>query len=295
MVIVNGVAAKEMWDSFRKGRSDTGPTVTLKYLIEAQALQGSPPGTAALGPEVLGDLFVDGVMGGVNITGKVGTAGAWIYTPRMVCPTNTRLYATEAWADYLGENGRGGGNPQFHACVVTVTYGVLSWDQLQSDDPNGYNSFPNDDNPGQPYISATQEMDFADEFIPIPGGSMAFVSDKKPLDAPAGKWVANCTIRFGRKNVPYLPFTQMLPLLNKINQQTFFGQGRGQVRFHALRTMRHYMSDGERVQDLDLIFMWREYDWNYYLRPDKLVFEKVVDPAGNFPYTYADLRPLLTI
>jgi hypothetical protein len=180
---------------------------------------------------------------------------------------------------------------------VTVNSGVLTWDQQPSDDPGGVHGFPNEDSPGQPHLRTIQEIDSGGEFTTVKQGAWVFTTDQKPMDSPLGIWVPQSTVRFNRKHVPYLPHRTVHSLLGKINDDTFLGEPRGQMRFSSCQTRREANSDGTRTQDVMLTFSWRGYDWNKYIHPDSLTFEEVSKPGDSSvrPYEYADFKPLLRI
>ncbi len=275
-ITLNGIVAKERWDSYEKGRSDRGPFVRKEYLV----------------PYASADAFTDAVMGGATATDA--TNGDISYTGRQPCPENPTLFAIEAGYKGLAEaDHTGGSTPQFQFAVVTVSYGVLSWEQAAT--PEGVShSFPNEGSPGQPFTYAIQEIDFAGEFITIPEGKITF-SDGTLVKAPIGKHVGSATLRFTRKFVPYLPIANILRLMNKLNNQTMFGAERGKIRFADAKTHREAVSDGTKVQEIELIFAWREHDWNEFLNPADMVWDSVHlnGDSSKTPYEYDDLRVLL--
>lgn len=276
-IVLNGITAKERWDGYRKGRSDRGPTVTKEYDVAYAD----------------GDAFVDAVMGGVSVSGGIG--GAITYARRHACPENPRLVALEASYEGAGEaDYTGGGKPQFERAIATVTYGRLPYDQEGTDDAK--NSFPNSKTPGQPYVYAQCEIDFAGEFVTLPGTGFKFSSDGKAIEeSKHGKHVGTATLRFVRKKVPYLPTELILAKMNKVNDTPIFGAPRGQVLFQGGKTRREASSDGTAVQELELVFQWRETNWNNFIRPDTGAFAAVVTATGGNPvYAYAELNELLS-
>ncbi len=280
-IIVNGVSGKNQWENLRKGADADGPWVTLQYVIDNYSQA---------------DAFLDGCLGGYVKAG--GTGGSVKYVPRQKCPTNPTLYARTGEIDFLGPiKVTAGGLPQFGAAIVSINYGVLPWPQAFSDDPGGEQSFPNEINPGEPYTFADCEIDYGGEFVTIPKGSLVFhTSPKLTVDAPLGMWVGMNTYRFTRHNYPNLPHAKVSSMVNKINQTKLFGQNKGQVRFDGAKTKFTSTTDGTKCQLFEMQFSVRQYDWNYYIRPDSMVFDIVEDPNNSIihPYTYTDLSGLLS-
>jgi hypothetical protein len=270
-IVVNGITAAERWEGYRKGRSDRGPTVTKEYDV----------------PYASADAFVDAMMGGCSspyLGGIITRIG------RHACPENPTLLAVEASYEGLAERDTtGGSTPQFERAVVTVTYGVLSWDEQ----PDPKNSFPNSN---QPFVYAIQEIDFADEFVTLGNGEYFLAGTSRKIDdASVGRHIGNATLRFTRKHVPWLATELILSKTSKLNNAVLFGAPIGQILFKGARTHREASSDGTKTQEVELVFMWREQDWNKVATTYHASgFDFVVDGSGNKPYQYTDLMPLLT-
>lgn len=278
-ITVNSVTAAEMWDSFRKGRGPNGPYVELGYLV----------------PFAQADAFIDGCMGGFVSTG--GPNGTIRNVPKLACPTNPKLYAMSADEQGVGEraDASAGGRPVFSHSVVTVRFEVPTWPQFPADDPGGQQAFPNETLPGEPFVFADCEIDMGGESVTVPETSFVFASDSAPTETPVTVWVGNSTWRITRHYFPNLPHAKIASLLNGVNNDVFLGQPKGQIRFANARTKQIQTADGTRTQNLELIFEWREHDWNTYLRPNGYVWEKVVSKsdATVTPYVYRNLKPLL--
>ncbi len=272
---INNINVKEMWEGYKKGSGSRGPYVIKPYLVEW----------------LYADAFVDSVLGGVSRIGNFTQ-----YTPRHACPENPTLYATNAEINYLGETDvTGGTTPKFTQTIVMVTYSVLTWDEFNTQDPNGTMSFPNEAAPNQPILQTVQEIDAASEFITMPGTAFVFTSDNKSTDSPIGVWVGNSTLSLTKKNVPYLPQALIHAKMNKVNDATFLGQPAEQVLFLGAKTHRESLADGTRTQEVALTFKWREKKWNYAPRPDTGVWERIQTSVGGSPYETADLLPLLRL
>ena len=276
MIALNGINAREQWDGFKKTWNASGPQVVKPYLVDfAHA-----------------DAFMTAIMAA---SPPAGTAPGTVAIGRHQCPENPSLYAMECECEYVAETDiTNNDRPHFIGAIVTVTYGILPWDFKPNDDPGGVNSFEDDANPGQSYPYATQEIDFGGEFLTLPKGSLVFRSDSKPVDFPVGRWQAHATLRFVRHYVPFFPAKTILSYLNRINATTFLGQPKGTIRFAGAKTKRIANSDGTRSQDVELIFEYRETDWNKFIRPDTLDFDFVSDKTlTKLPYAYWDLNTIL--
>lgn len=279
----NGVTGKELWDTFKKGRNQSGPYADLSYMIE--------PGT-----QKNIDDFIDGVMGGVVVTGNPPNQSVKVLSPLNFFG-NPKLWAVQAECTGAGESYAlsAGGHPAFNAAVVAVHFEVPAWPITPADDPGGQQSFPNDNQPGEPILYADCEIDFGGDLITIPNTSLKFVSDDTPVDAPVARRVGVTTWRITRHLFPYLPHSQVRSLLNKVNDDTFMGCNIGTVLFSGAKTRQQRTSDGTKVQAWELEFQIREKNWNYYLRPDGLIWGAVCSKTDVtvLPFEYADLRPLL--
>lgn len=175
--------------------------------------------------------------------------------------------------------------------IVTIEYRSYQFD------PNGatlnLNQQYQNIDPSTPLIWCRQSFKKSGEFIQVPTRNLKFASDSAEVASPISIKIQNAVIQLEFQNLPYMPTYQLQLATNLINSSTFLSFPRGTVRFDGIETTETSMSDGTRAQQATVMFEWRQYDWNMFLRDDKLVWDYVQDGSGNYPYTYGDLTPLL--
>lgn len=217
--------------------------------------------------------------------------GSGTHPVRHACPESPNLRCINAVVAPKGEYDiKDSGRPQFNLPLIKTTYAIPTWEELVTDDPSGNQSFPNS---GTPFLYMEQSVDFDTEVIKLPNRAYAFASDGTPVDAPVHCTIAVAQFVITRKWQAILPVLDCTTYLNALNDSTFLGQPRGTVKFRKARTRRTGTSDGERTQEVELVFQWRTYDHNKQHRPEHLYFELIVDSSGNNPYQYMNLSNLL--
>lgn len=274
----------ECYDGFRKGIDlSAGPYVEQDYVLAAADWNRT-------------DQVCNALMGGTSASGaSVGTGGAIIRIPGFPCPTSPNLTCVDAVCIGEGENcSFDGGHVRFNLPKIRAKYGIRSWQQLTVEDPGGLQGFPNSDSPGTPYTYADMSIDFHKQEQKIPGSAYQFTSPTLPCDVPFFRRVGSAKMNFTRKRVPFLPTLTIMKLLNNLNNNTFFGAPMGQILFSGARTTKLWESDGTILQDVSLEFLYQEWDWNKFLRPDTGQPDFPTSITGGFNvYSYADLTPLL--
>lgn len=276
---VGTVDLKEMWDGYREGVSQQGPWIEKSYVVEDYSKRQA---------------VINALRGTISLSG-----GSTLSVPPHACPESPNIYCVDAYSEPQGEIcGYDGGRPVFAQAVIRARYGVIPYNPVATIDPNGNNSFPNDDSPGQPFTYALCRMRIGSEVIRVPGSLYQF--DTAP-NLPWGDTIGGAVtigvadLVFTRRFVPTLPMTLILGLINKVNDSPLFGQPMGTIQFRGADTEEDWSSDGKKTTNLVLMFKWREYDHNRHLRPDPpRIFDLVKDTSGNTPYEYANLKPLLT-
>ncbi len=266
---VGPVTIKEMYEGYEAGIDLTrGPYVNKKYLCPDW------PSTFPVANALMG--------GGVPPVG------------RHACPESTNLRCLNAVVQPKGEfDARDSGRPRFNLPIVSATYAIPTWSEQATDDPSANQSFPNEISPGQPYTYMDQSIDWDTETIKLPGRAYTFQTLGGAVDTPVARTIAVAQFVLVRRWQKQLPYANVTAYLNKLNNATFLGQPAGQIKFRKARARRSAFSDGTASQEVELVFQWREYDHNMQHRPDKFLFEKIVDSAGNTPYGYSDLTQLL--
>jgi hypothetical protein len=277
---IGGVPLKEQWETFEKGiDAIAGPWVKLQYTCEDWNST---------------DAVCNALMGRPIVSG-LGTPVQYLFPHP--CPESPNLACLDARCVGVAEiDARDNGRPRFKWGVISAHYGIPQRFDFQAQDPSqSQNSFTNDDAPGTPFLYAMQSIDFDVEVIKIPGSAYTFFqSPTFPCDVPVSKTVGVANMVFVRKLVPYLPYDKLFKKMNKLNANTFLGQPRGQIKFRRFRTRREIASDGTRTQEIELHYQWREFDHNKIHRPDKKVFDFILDTNGNYLYEYDDLTATLS-
>lgn len=272
------VALKENFDGFEAGIDFDGPYIVKQYLA---------PTWASVFP------VINALRG--TVSGSGGASGTVVRSTPHACPESTNLYCMSAVCQPLGEvDVKDAGRPTFRLPIITCRYGVPKYEIATSDDPGGANSFANESTPNQPYTYAMMSIDFDTEMIPVPGSCYQFTSPTLKTNVNVVKSVGVANMVFVRKYVPYLPFVGITTYQNKVNQGTFLGQGEGQIKFLGMKTRREYMSDGTRANEIELRFLWRQYDHNKFVRDDTGEFDFLYSVSSSEPmYGYIDMKPLL--
>lgn len=273
---VGTVDLKELWDGYREGVSQQGPWIEKSYVVEDYSKRQA---------------VINALRGTISLSG-----GSTLSVPPHACPESPNIYCTDAYSEPQGEVcGYDGGRPVFAHAIIRARYGVVPYNPVATIDPNGNNSFPNDDNPNQPFTYALCRMRISSEIVRIPGSAYTFhTAPNKPVDSPVGISVGVADLVFTRRFVPTLPMELILSKINGINNAVMFGQPIGTIMFRGADTEEDWSSDGKKTTNLVLYFKWREHDWNKQHRPDEASWDKIKDSFGNNPYTYRDLKPLLT-
>jgi hypothetical protein len=185
------------------------------------------------------------------------------------------------------------GRPRFNMPVIACDYAVPTWEALVYDDPTGSQSFPNADDPGQPYLFMEQSIKWGREIIPVPKRAYTFADNTSP-DTPFNFSVATARFVLVRRWQQTLPYGNVNAYMNTLNTSTFLGVGKGLIKFSEADTRKQFQSDGTRSQEVAYTFDWRAYDHNWYPRQDTGVFALLANSSGDPPYAYTDLNATLT-
>lgn len=160
-----------------------------------------------------------------------------------------------------------------------------------SDDPNNLQTID-----GQTSILwCTQELDFETDVITLSNTNYYFTSGLQKVGGPVKIEIGLTVMKLTFHRLPYLPGNAIRSLRGQINATPFLSATRGTVRFRGGRTIRDYNVDGSCAQKVELIFVERDHDWNYTIRPNGLVWDEISDLAGNLPFTYGELNNLIQL
>lgn len=265
---VGPVTLKEMYEGYEPGMDiQRGPFVTKLYL--------APTWASAF----------------ACVNGLVGSGGTPI---QHACPESPNLRCMSAVIKPRAEyDSRDSGHPQFNLPVIECVYAVPTWEAQVTDDPTGSQSFPNADEPGQPYLFMEQSIDWDSEVVKLPNRSYKF-ADGTVNDTPVSITVATAKFVLVRRWQTTLPYANVAAYMNRLNTSTFLGQAKGLVKFLNARSRRQFQSDGTRSQEVEYVFKWRKYDHNQVIRGDTGAFDTLINSTGGNPYIYADLNALLS-
>jgi hypothetical protein len=271
------VSLYPMWEDFKKGIDiQRGPYVEQSYVITSWDET---------------DAVINALMGSTSTAGS-----STIHVPGFPCPTSPNLTCMDAYVQGEGEvNTHDGGPVRFNLPKIRATFGIRSWEQAASEDPQQFNSFVG--NPGGPTTYAIHSMDYSHEAVKLPNSAYSFGSPPNlPADLPIVKVVGLCTLNVELKKVPYLPSITIMGLVGKVNNDLFLGAPKGQLLFLGARTSKEFESDGTRVQNVAYTFRFREQPWNFFLRPDTGEWDFVqTKTGGKKPYENKDFTPLIVL
>jgi len=109
------------------------------------------------------------------------------------------------------------------------------------------------------------------------------------------------TITYRRGNIPYLAEYEGIVkgLVGRLNSAPFFGNP--PFAIGTLRLESYSSHEGDRdpsgfiLYDFDMVFRYREIDWNYELIPGtSRTWDYAEDGSSNKRYIYADFTPIVT-
>lgn len=238
--------------------------------------------------------FIQEIEGKSRYSG--GRAGQWITNVPYTLPDNPRLYAREVTFEPEGQLLANVIPIAFTHAKFTVVFRQPSFNYSPGDDPENLSSLDPDD----PLVFATQELDFAKEWMSIPNSSCKFKSDGKFLNSPINRSVTVVSMQITWHKFPVVPMPLVQLYCDSVNNAKFLGCEKGTVMFEGARTTREASADGSVTQKVTMNFKWRQFDWNKSLRDDGFTWDLVVDkgyttgdPAGFVTYVYRDFSKLL--
>jgi len=172
---IGPVSLKECWDGLRKGVGPSGPYVEKTYLLEDWGSTNAA---------------INALRGTISLSGTSTLA-----VPPHSCPESPNLYCVDAYAEPQCEiDAKDGGRPRFKQALIRCRYGTVPYNSLPSMDPNGNNSFPNDDNPNTAFTYALCRMRIGSEVIRVPQSVFKFAS------APTYTWEGSSGVSRWRRS-----------------------------------------------------------------------------------------------
>jgi hypothetical protein len=261
MVVINGVNCLELVAGLEESiPAEHGPVADNGYLCD-WALRYQ---------------LANGMLG---LTSSSSVGGGVTFTHPYPYPESSNLWVHSVSIKGVGVPFQGPAQLAFPFAIVTAHFEVPQF---------GINPDPeNSIDPDEPFIYATQEIDYSLDSINIPGSlTQSAFGDDLNSDWNVQLPRANISIQLHR--VPYLPAQQILASLqNPLNGTTFLGMAPRHVMFNGAKTHRTTNSDGTYTQDVGYSFSYRPivgFDETVNPDPKKVpplfvqVFTKTVPP-----------------
>lgn len=245
-VVIGGVVCQEIVEGLEEGIHDQGPVAQKKYLCD----WGS---RYALANAMLG-----------LVHGQGGTNPSITFQVPQQYPQSLNMWAREISIKGVGQPTQGPVQLQFPKAIVTVNYAVPQFGYLSNPDQSL--------DPSNPYIWATQEIDFARQSLTIERSSLQLANGHKfattqPYSLPLPTVIMSITLH----KVPYLPAAQIITAIQKpLNNATYLGIGAGYLMFNGGKSHMEASTDGTYTQELTLNFAYRPL----------LRWDEVYDPDG---------------
>lgn len=229
---INGIVCQELREGFEEGVDSRGPHASKKFLCAwadryavANGLLGLSSGTGSGGPVTL------------------SAPNQW--------PEALNMFVQEVTIEGRGKATDGAVQIEFTQAVVTANYGVPTW---------GYAPLPfMSIDPGQPFVYATQSIDFGREMITVEGSSCTLAGGGTfPASVPYAVPLPHAILTIQLQRVPYLPAQAILVAMGKpLNNATFLGVQPGYLMFNGCKSHAEAISDGTYTQNLTLVFSVR--------------------------------------
>lgn len=268
--IVNGILTEELVSEHSEGIGAEGPFATKGYLCS-----WSNRFTLA-----------NGFLGLSSYSG--GTASI---IPPTTYPESSNLYVQGVTIQGVGQPFQGTKQLAWPYAIVRVSYGVPRYGVLAADDPGGHNSI----DPTMPLVYATQELDFATEWITIPRA--AVTAGGNAVNKDVNVRIPRCDMTVTLTRMPFLPGTLIFSTLSApINNAKFLNCDAGHCVYNGGKVRRSASTDGSFTQDVSHSFSYRAIaPWDYEFDPTGMGGWLVLrDRAGNPVVSRGDLSVLFT-
>jgi hypothetical protein len=231
-IVIGGVECLEVSEGLQEGIHDQGPEASKKYLC------------LWANRYALANAF----LGLVTHTG--GQSGSVNYTPPLTYPESANMYARGINIEGRGKPTQGAKQLQYPYAVITVDYGVPTWQGSATPDMSI--------DPNTPFVYATQRISFGRELLTIPNSALWQANGARlsemPYSAPHPYAVFNIVLQ----RVPFLPAPAILTAMRRpLNETTFLGVDPGYLRFDGCENEGQAASDGTFVQSLSYTFTAR--------------------------------------
>lgn len=147
--------------------------------------------------------------------------------------------------------------------------------------------------PAEPILWCTQDLDFGTEAVIIPHHSYYWAAAGGLADVPLKIEIPIVTMTLTYHRLPYLPMAKIRGKVGFVNDAPLLGCNAETILFPGAKTIRDVSSDGSITQKVQVVTKYKPTGWNRFLRKDALVWDELVDSAGNKPYKSTDLSVVL--
>jgi hypothetical protein len=235
---INGVECLELVAEMEEGIDDRGPYATKRYLCEWAKRYA----------------LANGFLGYVTHTG--GQSGSVQIAGPLAYPESANMLARAVRIQGVGKPTQGTRQLQFTGSVVTVDFGVPTWQAIPYPDMSI--------DPTTPFVYATQDIRFTREMLAIPNSALYLKMTASPFtvsrmdDTPYATPIPNAVFNINIHRVPFLPAAAIFTAMkNPLNNATFLGIPAGYLRFDGADNHGEASSDGTFTQSLAFQFTAR--------------------------------------
>lgn len=239
--------------------------------------------------------FANDMQGRSSVTGP---KAPWSRTLPFQYPPSPNMYAQDVNIEGIGDIIPDSGPvPQYTDAIITVNFGIPDFSFQTSDDPFFLNSLSQDATENQSLQYASQEVDYAVEWIPTPVAPATFESDGAKVTTPLNRRVNVTRLTITWHRFPVLPLSTIRTYADSVNDATFLGGDRGTVFFEGCKTVREASTDGTLTQKVQMSLKWRKNDWNEFLREDDASWDTIIynGDTTQTTYPYKDFGALLAL
>lgn len=175
-------------------------------------------------------------------------------------PDSPGIYALTVAIRGVGTPSQGPRQIAWTSAIIEVNFGVGSFDVSLNND----NSF----DPAQPYVYASQTLDFGVNMIDAPGTSLV-LTDGTAIPGYFALQVNTVVFNLTLHRIPFMPPQTQRVLVGDINSDPFWGCEEGHLKLDGMRTDRQFNTDGTVLQDVSMTFTYRNVaPWDFILHPD---------------------------
>jgi hypothetical protein len=263
MATIAGVVVKELMQDLAEGVSvQGGPHATKSYLV--------PNWTDRY-------TVANALLFRTTLSGGVG--GSIAFQRPASYPDSTNMFAQDISIRGLGRIHQGANQIAFDSAIVTVNYGRTPYNQQQTQDPGGLNSF----DPAAPMVYASQELDYSAQVIELKPGTCGYYNGAItiPLNVGVPYFIDLVTMHLTLHKLPYLLPTAFRAKVGSINNAPFFGCATGTLRWDGAKTGTEFLSDGSQTQNTQMTFVHRP----------AAPWDCIIDPTGATMNWYQVRRP----